>query len=145
MPLATRSSSPRDLRIAQFRRRFVLGVTLAATGGAVFGFAWASGNTGWWWVGALTVLSGALVILSGMQLRRDLAAASIVTPSMLLGELLITKQWITDGQLANALVRHHYTKRPIGQILVEMGAITPIQLADALRQQGLPWEAEEQP
>jgi len=122
------------------RLGFGLGLTAAA--GAVFGYAWTAESTAWWWVGALTALSGLLVILSGLALRSAWRGGRPPEepprlPKPSLGDLLVHKGWITDGQLANALARQNYTKRPLGQILVEMGVISPGQLSEALRDQGL--------
>jgi len=118
------------------RGRVRLGLVLAATGGVGFGYAWASSDLAWRWVGALTFFSGLLLILSGYYTHVEPEKG----PPRLLGELVSEKGWITDRQLADALVRHYHTKQPIGQILVGMGALSPAQLAAALREQGAPPE-----
>jgi len=122
----------------RIRVRLAFGLGLTAAAGVVFGHAWTAESTGWWWVGALTALSGLLVILSGLALRsRPPEEAPPRLPKPHLGDLLVRRGWITDGQLANALARQNYTKRPLGQILMEMGAISPSQLSEALKEQGL--------
>ena len=111
--------------------RLGFGLGLAACAGVVFGYAWTLQSTTWWWVGAATLLSGLLLVLSGILARGHLPRG----PAPFLGELLVFKGWITDGQLADALVRQHHTHAPLGQILVEMKAITPSQLGQALEEQ----------
>lgn len=116
--------------------RPVLGAALAGTAGAALGHAW-TGEAPWWWVGAVSVLAGALAALSAhyRQLEEPRKRRVPSRPAPYLGELLLHKKWINEFQLGNALVRQHYSKRPLGQILVEMKAITPVQLAEALEEQ----------
>jgi hypothetical protein len=111
--------------------RLATGLLLAAGAGAVFGHAWSAENTAWWWVGSVTLPAGLLLILSGVYARGQ-ARPGVAPP---LGELLVQKGWITEGQLGNALVRHYHAKQPLGQVLVEMKLITPSQLARALQEQ----------
>jgi hypothetical protein len=104
---------------------------MAAMAGLVFGHAWTLQAAAWWWVGAATLSSGMLLILSGMFARGALPRG----PAPFLGDMLVFKGWVTDGQLADALVRQHHTGRPLGRILVEMKLISPSQLAQALEEQ----------
>jgi hypothetical protein len=117
--------------------RVGLGTALAATAGAAFGHAWSVVDREWWWVGAMTALAGALAVLAAHhgQPEPPRKRKAPPRPAPYLGELLLEKKWINEFQLGNALVRQHYTKRPLGQILVEMQAITPAQLAEALEEQ----------
>lgn len=55
-----------------------------------------------------------------------------------LGQLLVEKGALSEADLAEALERQRTDMRPIGQILLDMGAITPHDLARALTgQRGL--------
>ena len=111
--------------------RLGFGLGLAATAGVVFGQAWTLQAAAWWWVGAATLSSGTLLILSGILTRGHLPKG----PAPFLGDLLVFKGWISDRQLADALVRQHHTREPLGRLLVQMKMITPSQLAQALQEQ----------
>lgn len=114
------------------RKRLALGLTLAVLAGVVFGHAITSRQTLGWVTGLITLLCGALLILSTVYVRRG-RPRSMAQP---LGHILVTRGWITDSQLSEALARHHREGRPIGQILVDMRVITPVQLSRALGDQG---------
>jgi len=111
--------------------RLGFGLGLAACAGLVFGHAWTLQSAAWWWVGGASLLSGLLLVLSGILARGHLPRG----PAPFLGDLLVFKGWVSDAQIADALVRQHHTKQPLGQILVGMKAITPSQLAQALEEQ----------
>ena len=104
---------------------------MAAIAGLVFGHAWTLQAAAWWWIGAATLSSGTLLVLSGVFARGTLPKGA----APFLGDLLVFKGWVTDGQLADALVRQHHTGRPLGRILVEMKLLSPSQLAQALEEQ----------
>ena len=99
--------------------------------GLVFGHAWTLQAAAWWWIGAATLSSGTLLMLSGILARGTLPKG----PAPFLGDLLVFKGWVTDGQLADALVRQHHTGRHLGRILVDMKLISPSQLVQALEEQ----------
>jgi len=128
--------------------RVVVGLILAGVGGVVFGHAWTREYAPFWWVGAITLLAGCLLVLSGLYARSRPAG---VTPEIamreglaegeeplvpLLGALLIYKyQRITRRHLNEALEQQHKereNRRRLGEILLEMGAITRSQLEEAL-------------
>ena len=113
--------------------RMGFGMILAAVAGAVFGHAWTASEPGWWWAGTMTLLCGALLILSSVYARQEKPGKK--TPSTPLGQILVRGGLITEGQLGEALARHHRDGRPIGQILVDMRLITPVQLSRVLGQQ----------
>ena len=131
--------------------RVAAGLTLAALGGVVFGHAWTRDYAPLWWVGAMTVLAGALLVLSGLYARSrpsDLKPRTAVRGDAfheqeplvpLLGALLVYKyQWVTQEQLSQALAQQHAEKekkRRLGEILVALGAVTEPQLEEALAHQ----------
>jgi len=122
--------------------RLALGFLLATAGGVVLGHAWATRGAAWWWVGSLSLLGGILLILSGAYASRREPPQGKLS----LGELVIRKGWVTEKQLADALVRQHYSDDRLGRVLVEMKLITPAQLAQALQEQmGEEEGAEENP
>jgi len=128
--------------------RVTVGLVLAGVGGVAFGHAWTREYAPFWWVGAITLLAGCLLVLSGLYARSrppgvtpEIAMQEAITEGgeplvPLLGALLIYKyQRITQKALNEALERQHKegeNRRRIGQILLEMGAITPPQLDEAL-------------
>ena len=63
-------SRPDSVRVRVVGGRVVIGSVLAATGGAAFGHAWTVQVATWWWVGAISLLGGALVLLSAVYTRR---------------------------------------------------------------------------
>lgn len=111
--------------------RLGVGLALAALSGIAFGHAITSHQGTGWWTGLVTLLCGALLILSTVYARNGRSSRS----AQPLGHILITRGWITENQLSEALARHHRDGRPIGQLLVEMKVITPVQLSRALGQQ----------
>jgi hypothetical protein len=69
----------------------------------------------------------------GSELARREAYEAAVQSAPRLGELLVHKHgWVTEKVLARALVRQRRHGGRLGDILVEMRAITPEQLAKAL-------------
>ena len=127
----------------------MVGLTLAAVGGVAFGHAWTLENAPFWWVGAVTLLAGCLLVVSGLYARSRPAGVAPKAPVReepvqggdalvsLLGALLVYKyQWITHKQLNEALQQQRKDRedrRQLGDILVEMGAITQAQLYAALK------------
>jgi len=131
--------------------RVVVGLVLAATGGVAFGHAWTREYAPLWWVGAITLLVGILLVLSGLYARSRPADTTpqVVMPEEtpqpqeplvpLLGALLVYKyQRITHKQLNEALEqqrKERQDRRRLGEILLAMGAITKPQLEEALEHQ----------
>jgi len=58
-----------------------------------------------------------------------------MTQRLVLGELLLLKQWITEDQLMNGLQFQKAHGMPLGKSLIELGYLTPGQLKKALRRQ----------
>jgi hypothetical protein len=119
-------------------------------GGVVFGHAWTQQSAPLWWVGAISLLVGVLLVLSGLYARSRPAG---VTPDFLarerarspqeplvplVGALLLYKyHYITQQQLDEALARQRKGQdtRRLGEILLAMDAVTRPQLDEALRYQ----------
>lgn len=129
--------------------RVAVGLMLAAIGGVAFGHAWTHESAPSWWVGAITLLTGILLVLSGLYARSRPADASpdvVMREEVpadqreplvpLLGALLVYKyQRISHRQLNEALEQQRKgrkNRRRIGEILLTMGAITPAHLEEAL-------------
>jgi hypothetical protein len=139
--------------------RLTLGLALAATGGVAFGHAWTSEHGHLWWVGAVTLLSGVLLVLSGLYARRQiirmpapesleedadseasaprgLHSVTLDEPLVpLLGALLVYKfQYVTHRELNAALEEQLESgkKQRIGDILVAKGLLSSEQLQEAL-------------
>ncbi len=132
--------------------RVLVGLILATVGGVVFGHAWTREYAPFWWVGAISLLTGILLVLSALYAR---SRPPGVTPEVLmreelaegreplvplLGALLLYKfQRITQRQLNESLARQRKQagkdRRRVGEILLAMGAITPGQLVEALEHQ----------
>jgi len=111
--------------------RLASGLALAAAAGTVFGHVWTLSDVAWWWVGSLTLLCGTLLIISSFFARGFLTKR--VAPP--LGEMLLTKGLITEVQLGQALARQHRYGGTIGQILVEMKLVSPVELTRVLQEQ----------
>lgn len=146
------SSQERDVVwVALVWGRVVVGLLLAATGGVAFGYAWTREYTPLWWVGAITLLVGALLLLSVRYTRTQPAGVvqHIAVPLApteepepvvpLLGAVLVYKyQRISHEQLNQALEqqrRETQPRRRLGEILLAMGVITRSQLEEALAYQ----------
>ena len=56
-------------------------------------------------------------------------------PSMMLGELLVSRDRVSQGQLAEALLQQSDSGKRIGALLVEIGALSEKDLAEALAHQ----------
>src|SRR3954453_14773590 len=52
-----------------------------------------------------------------------------------LGDLLVTKQRVSPGQVAEALLQQSASGKPLGRLLVEIGALDERELAHALAEQ----------
>ena len=63
------------------------------------------------------------------------AEAAEVTPGRSIGEILLSRSLVTGGQLDDAMAIQRETGKPLGQILVEAGTITRLELASALAEQ----------
>lgn len=150
-PLPTSSEQGRHIVwIIVVWGRVTIGLAMAAVGGIAFGHAWTHESAPAWWVGAITLLTGALLVLSGLYARSRPAGVSpeVVLPDEaatneheplvpLLGALLVYKyQRISHRQLNDALEQQRKEgskdHRRLGEILVATGAITPAQLQEAL-------------
>jgi hypothetical protein len=57
-------------RVSVVWGRVILGFVLSATGGAAFGHAWTAQIATWWWLGGISLLAGALMLLSVAYARR---------------------------------------------------------------------------
>ena len=67
---ATGQESGRDAtRVSVVWSRVILGFVLSTIGGAAFGHAWTVQVATWWWVGAMSLLSGVLLLLSAAYAR----------------------------------------------------------------------------
>ena len=129
--------------------RVVVGLGLAAVAGVSFGHAWTDERISMWCLGAVTLLTGVLLVLSALYARSDAVpvgrGAEPTTPAVavpgerlvpLLGALLVYKyQLISHQQLAEAIQKQKTSKKRIGEILMEMGLITDGQLQEALEHQ----------
>lgn len=128
--------------------RVVVGLGLAAIAGVSFGHAWTSEDLSMWAVGAVTLLTGVLLVLSAFYARSDAkeiaTSPAEVSESVrprerlvpLLGALLVYKyQLISHQQLAAAIEEQRKNKRLLGQILKDRGLITEEQLQEALAYQ----------
>jgi len=136
--------------------RTVAGLAMAAGGGISFGQAWAKAYGLSWWLGALFLLGGVLLVLSTIhasaqtgkkqveavplrELRELLDEREPLVP--LLGALLVYKyRVLSQEQLNRALERQlsdHRRKRRLGEILLEMEVVTESQLKKALSHQGV--------
>jgi len=131
--------------------RVVMGLILGAVGGVAFGHAWTNSSAPWWWVGAISLLGGVLLLLSGLYARSrppgvtpDILVPEAVQSEQelvvpLLGALFIYKyQCLSHRQLNEALQEQRQqgaNRRRIGQILLDRGAITNAQLDTALEHQ----------
>jgi hypothetical protein len=62
-------SRPTAVRVSVVWGRVVLGFLLSAIGGVAFGHAWTVQVATWWWVGAVSLLAGALLLLSVVYAR----------------------------------------------------------------------------
>lgn len=148
---ATRASVREVVWVVVVWGRILVGLSLATVGGVAFGHAWTTEQPPLWWVGAISLLTGVLLVLSGLYARSHPPG---VTPKVavreeaseegeplvpLLGAILLHKYgWITQQQLNEALRQQreaHAGRRPLGEILVSMGAITGPQLEEALEHQ----------
>ncbi len=131
--------------------RVVVGLALATVGGVAFGHAWTQEDAPLWWIGAISLVTGALLALSGFYARSrppGVAADVVVRAEPvgdreplvpLLGAILVYKyRWITQQQLNYALERQR-TEGPgrprLGEILLDIGALSPSQLDQALEHQ----------
>lgn len=138
---------PSLLWVAVVWFRVVFGLCLATAGGVAFGHAWTNESLPWWGVGGVTLLTGLLLVLSGLYARSRppgvIPQVIVVeeTPEAqeplvpLLGALLVYKyQLITHKQLRDALEeqRKSVPRRRLGEILVLKGLITLPELEEAL-------------
>jgi hypothetical protein len=130
--------------------RVVIGLMLGTAGGIAFGHAWTSESGPWWWVGAISLLTGILLLLSGLYARsrppgvtpefvaQEQAPAAQEPLVPLLGALLVYKyQRISHGTLEKALERQRTeaNRRRLGEILVSMEAVTRSDVEEALTYQ----------
>ncbi len=132
--------------------RVLLGLILAMVGGTAFGHAWTREYAPFWWVGAITLLTGILLVLSGLYartrppgttpevlMREELAEGREPVVPLLGAVLLYKYQRITQRQLNEALEQQRKetgeNRRRLGEILLAMGAITRRQLDEALEHQ----------
>jgi hypothetical protein len=138
------------------RNRIALGLLLSATAGLVFGYAWSGHDHPYWWVGALTFLSGILFVLSGVYTHEAAwdapalgaakgAPVDIAADSYRLGDLLVHRyRLLTERELSGALGRQRGTLRPLGDVLVELGLLTEEELARVLQAERATQETQTQ-
>lgn len=117
-----------------------VGLVIAMLSGLVLGYAWLGDNAAWWWIGALSLLSAALMALSGVHMLGGptglQAAARRRGGRPLLGELLTRKyRLITQADLERGLAQQRKTRDRLGMVLVQMGLLTLEQLAEVLEEQ----------
>jgi len=126
------------------RRVLVAGLGITVVSGQVLGRAALTHSGGLWWIGGLLLLVGAVVVLC--ELARERAATGHEgkprpTPQVhfgapLLGRMLVEHYgFVTESELAAALIEQRGTRRRIGQILLRRGAVTVEQLEEALGKQ----------
>ncbi len=123
--------------------RVVLGLALAAIAGVSFGHAWSNESTSLWVVGGVTLLTGVLLVLSGLYVRNEPEPPPAPKTEEereelipLLGALLVYKyQLISHAQLQHGLEEQRRSTRLIGEILVEQGLVTEGQVQVALAHQ----------
>ncbi len=148
---AARKSSPDIVWVIVVWARVAMGLCLAAVSGLAFGHAWTDARGPLWWVGAMTLLTGVLMALSGFYARSRPPAAAPELVSLeeslrkqepvvpLLGALLVYKyRYVTQHQLNEALEtqrREAPKRRRLGEILMGMGALTASELDEALEHQ----------
>jgi len=137
----------------------VFGVCVAAVAGIVLTRAWFAKDITNGWVGALLLLGGALVAISGglrtgrgspadfelLEPRSNSVIPKVPDALPRLGELLVYKyHLISERDLQRALAKQkEFAGRPVGEILVQMGRITWRDLARTLEDQlsyGDPWK-----
>jgi hypothetical protein len=129
-------------------RRLGFGLFLSATAGVILGHAWTAAKGTWWWIGALTLLSGVLLVLSGLHIRLSGARSApreealphrgVIArwPRPTLGEVLVDRYGIiTAEQLQAGLDRQVKEGGRLGDILLDMGVIASSDLEAALREQ----------
>jgi chromosome segregation ATPase len=59
----------------------------------------------------------------------------MTTDRRTVGDILLARGYISQAQLEHAVATQHQTGKPLGQVLVEAGAITRLELASALAEQ----------
>ncbi len=136
------------------------GVGIAAVAGVMLSRAWAAHQGLTLCTAGLTLVCGVLLTVSGMRNHTTAFSLSELTPGAItpamtssdptalprLGEILVYKyQLITERDLKKALTRQAGTGRRLGEVLVEMGRISWLELARALEDQlsyGDPWKAK---
>jgi len=134
--------------------RTAFGLAMGVGGGVAFGHAWVARYAISWWVGALSVLAGVLLVLSAVSATRRSGEQARVEKAVplryleqrepvvpLLGALLVYKyRMLTQEQLSRALeeqFRSSAEKRRLGEILLEMEMVTEEQLETVLEHQRL--------
>ena len=148
---SARRAKPDALFVIVIWGRVVVGLALSAVGGVAFGHAWTTDYLPWWLVGAVSLLTGVLLILSAAYARSRPPDTPLPPPAAeaaseqpdplvpLVGALLVYKfRYVTQEQLNRALElqrRRRNTGHRIGEVLVQMGAVTRPQLQEALSYQ----------
>lgn len=132
--------APDGVTMMMRRHRLYLGLVSALLAGVAFGYALATRSGACWWLGFLALLSGCLLMLSGLRFWRSVSRlyddSKREGDRPLLGELLARKYGlITEDELEYALARQKKTHERLGVILVKMGLLTLPQLAGLLEEQ----------
>jgi len=126
--------------------RLVTGLALAAASGLVLGGAWAVADGLRWWAGGLMLLTGVLFSLSAFHAPQEVSRGLPSAPPRerlqtqaavpLLGEMLVSQAMVSGDHLRKALESQRGTRKRVGEILVQMGAISQGELARVLDEQG---------
>jgi hypothetical protein len=126
--------------------RVIVGLALAGEGASLYAHARTHVDGPAWCIGAGAALIGALLSFSGVHAIRTRGASQAALPEGMsassevvmpkLGALLVYKyQVITEGQLEQALQRQREDPekwRRLGEVLLDMGFISVVDLQEAL-------------
>jgi hypothetical protein len=130
-----------------------LAAVLFAFGGLLTASASYEGDVLTCVTGVLAFLLGALTVVAARprprrsQAGADTAAVWDPTAAPLLGEMLVSRRLISKEVLASALEQKRFTTKRLGEVLLEMGAVTHAQLARTLEEQSARrgWQVTESP
>lgn len=105
----------------------------------MFGCAWMGASPLWCIGGAVALIAGSLFVIFAVYSTREqatkLETETVVRqiafpdlPAPLLGERLVLRGLVSRLNLQAVLERQKGTMRPLGQLLIQVGLITPAQL-----------------
>ncbi len=121
--------------------RLTLGFILAIMGGVTLGSAFHGGAGTLWATGALALLLSVLTTLWAIRRRRPPQYEDADSPDWdpaaapPLGEMLVNYGLLSEVNLERALKQQKQTKKRLGQVLVKMGLVTYAQVAEVLEEQ----------